>query len=157
MEAFVPKKRSGKKLATKFTEEEINSYLALHLKPRYHPCLKSLSIEFEADGMQSVAAIDFDRLGTTSNKFIAKIIGVMFSGMHTMTARGKILSGQGKGRFLLQQARFDGNALPNYLVNEIIAAVGLRQKPPFDPTQPSKLPHEIDRVEMQPGFMIAYQ
>jgi hypothetical protein len=157
LEDFVPKKKSGLKQTTQFSEDEVNSYLALNLKAEYHPCLKDLELTFQKNRMQMVATIDFDQLGSTSKSVLPNIIRLLFSGTHTVTAQGKLLSDQGKGRFQLERASFDNSVIPNYLVNEIIAAVGLRQKPPFNPIQYSELPHEIDSLDLQSGYIIVYQ
>lgn len=157
LEDFSIKRKSGQKQTTRFSEDEINSYLALDLSPKYHPCLKSLLMTFEESSMQGVAAIDFDRLGTTSSKFFPKIISLMFSGTHTITARGQLLSKNGNANFYLEQARFDNSSLPKSLVEEIISAVGRKQNPPFDPLQPSPMPYKIEKVDVHPGYIIVYQ
>lgn len=157
LEEFVPKKKSGAKQTTHFLEDEVNSYLALNLKSQYHPCLKNLELAFRKNRMQVVATIDFDRLSSSSRGVLSNIIGLMFSGIHTITAQGELLSTQGKARFQLERASFDGNTIPNYLVNEIITAVGLRQQPPFNPIQYSELPYEIDSLDLRSGYIIVYQ
>jgi hypothetical protein len=157
LEDFSVKRKSGQNQTTRFSEEEVNSYLALYLGPKYHPCLKSLLMTFEEDRLKCVAAIDFDRLGTASTKFFPKIIGFMFSGTHTITAHGRLLSKNGNANFQLEQANFDSNALPKFLVEEIITAVGRKQNPPFDPMQPAKMPYKIERVDVHPDYILVYQ
>jgi hypothetical protein len=107
--------------------------------------------------MRAIAAIDFDRLGSASNKLWPMLVGLVFSGVHTLTAEGRVLGQNGKAGFLLESARFDGRTLPKALVEEIISAVGRKQKPPFDPIQPSRMPYEINRIEMHPGYIIVFQ
>ncbi len=155
LDDFSVKRKAGQKQTTRFTEEEVNSYLALDVK--YHPCLKSLLMTFEENRMRAVAAIDFDRLGTTSSKFLPKLMSFMFSGTHTLTSVGQLLSKDGNASFYLEQARFDDSTLPRSLVEEIISAVGKKQNPPFDPLQPSRMPYKIERVDVHPGYIIVYQ
>jgi hypothetical protein len=81
----------------------------------------------------------------------------MFSGTHTLSVRGKLVSKGGKANFQLEQARFDSGTLPNSLVEEIIALVGRKQTPPFDPLQPSQLPYKIQRIDVHPGHALVYQ
>ncbi len=157
LEDFSIKQATGRKQTTRFTEEEINSYLALDLSQNYHPCLKSLLMTFEENRMQIVAAIDFDHLGKTSGTLLPKVLSWMFSGTHTLTAYGRLLSKDGNASFQLEQARFDNSALPRPLVEEIISAVGRKQNPPFDPLQPSKMPYEIRKVDVHPGYIMVYQ
>jgi len=157
LEDFVPRKKSGEHQSIQISENEANSYLERNLKSQFHPCLKNLELVFLKNRMQIAAIVDFDRLGTTSKHILPNIISLMFSGTHSIEAQGELISNQGKGRFQLESAHFDNNAIPNYLVNEIMTAVGLRQKPPFDPVQYSELPYEIDRLDLQSGYIIVYQ
>ncbi len=157
LEDFAALEGAERKQTTRFSEEEVNSYLARDLSSEYHPCLKSISTTFEKNRLQVVAAIDFDRLGTASTELFAKIVNLLFSGTHTITALGKLQSGNGKAYFDLERALFDNKALPNFLVEEILTAVGQKQDPPFNPIQPSELPYKIDRVDVHSGYIIVYQ
>jgi len=158
IEAFAAHRQAGQQQTTRFSEDEVNSYLALDLSKKYHPSLKSLTVTFEEDDrLQSVATIDFDRLGKTSTKFLSKLLSFMLSGVHTLTARGQIVSGKGKAHFQLEQARFDNSTLPRSLVEEIITAVGRKQNPPFDPLQPSDLFDGIQKVDVHKGYIVVYQ
>ncbi len=157
IEYFAAHHKSGQRQATQFTEAEVNSYLSLDLKSRYHPSLKDLVFKFEEDKLQAVAAIDFDRLGATSTKVLPKLLSFMLSGVHTLTARGQLVSGNGKAYFRLEQARFDTTTLPKALVEEIISAVGRKQNPPFDPLQPSSLFDNIEKVDVHAGFILVHQ
>jgi len=157
LENFAAHRKAGQTKTTQFSEDEVNSYLALDLSPKYHPCLKSLTVTFEEDRLQSVAAIDFDRLGTTSSKLLPKLLSFMLSGVHRLTAIGKLVSGNGKACFRLEQARFDSSTLPKALVEEIITSVGRKQNPPFDPLQPSELFDGIQKVDVHAGYILVYQ
>ncbi len=151
---------SGKSLKNepiRFSQNEVNSYLALELSSNYHPCLKNLAIAFEEDNLQGMAVIDFDRLEASSSKILPKLLSFMFSGIHALSARGKLVSKGGKANFQLEQARFDSSTLPNSLVAEIITLVGRKQNPPFDPLQPSQLPYKIQRIDVHAGYALVCQ
>jgi hypothetical protein len=157
LEAFPGKHVSGETQTTKLSESEINSYLALDLGARYHPCLKSLVMGFEENRLKATATIDFDLLGMASSKILPKLISLLFSGVHTIAADGQLVTNDGKAHFKMNQALFDGSALPKPLIEGIISAVGRKQNPPFDPLQPSKMPYEINKVDVHPGYIIVYQ
>jgi hypothetical protein len=114
-------------------------------------------MSFEEARLQGVAAIDFDRLGGSSSKLMPKLLGMIFSGTHVLSARGELISRDGKGRFRLERASFDDSTLPRYLIEHIITLVGKKQNPPFDPLQLSALPYGIERVDVHPGYLIVYQ
>lgn len=147
----------GKGNVTRFSEQEINSYLALDLSPKYGRSLKSLAFALYESDLQGSAVIDFDQLKGNSNKISARLLSGMFSGTHNLTVRGKVVTNQGKANFELEEARFDDSSLPNFLVSEIITAVGRKQKPPFDPMQPSQMPYHIQKVDFHKGYILVYQ
>lgn len=157
LQAFADSHKPGQTQTTKFTEEEINSYLALEISSKYHPCLKSLVLSFKEKKLKVVSAIDFDRLGRSSTKILPKLMSFLFSGIHTLDADGQVISGDGKGSFKLEKATFDRGELPRSLVESIISAVGRKQTPPFDPMQPTAMPYEIRKVDMHSGYIIVYQ
>ncbi len=157
LESFDAAHKAGTHQTTQFTDTEWNSYLAIVLKPNYHPCLKEIRLRFEEGRLQAVATIDFDSLSFSSTSSINSILRAMLTGTHTMTIHGRLISDAGKANFQLEEARFDSITLPNLLVTEIIGAVGRRQNPPFDPTQPNNLPYHISRVEVHAGYITVNQ
>jgi len=157
LEDYSTHSKIGRVQTTQFSEEEINSYFELDLSPKYHPCLKSVTFKLEEDRLQGAVVIDFDKLGKTSTRLFPKLLSFMLSGVHTIMARGQLVSGNGKASFRLEQARFDNSTLPKALVEEIISAVGRKQKPPFDPLQPSQLFYDIQKIDVHPGYVVVYQ
>jgi hypothetical protein len=158
LEDFVANGKAGQKKTTRFSEEEINSYLALNASSNYHPSLKSLAVLlFEGEKLEGVAVVDFDRLGSGSSGILPEVLSILFSGKHTLAVRGKLISGDGKGCFELEEAQFDGRELSRFLVEQIITAIGRRQKPPFDPLQPSELPYKIQRAEVHEDYLLVHQ
>lgn len=155
--AFPEKRKPGQRLTTKFSQTEINSYLALDLSSQYHPCLKSLILVFEENRLKATATIDIDSLGASSQGLLPKLLSLMLSGIHTLAADGKLVTEDGKAYFKMEQALFDGTALPKLLIERIISTVGQRQSPPFDPLQPSEMPYEINKVDVKSGYIIVVQ
>jgi hypothetical protein len=92
-----------------------------------------------------------------STKMLTRLVANLFSGMHSLSMSGKLAARGGMANFILDVARFDDTALPNFLVEEIISAVGRKQKPPFDPMQPSRMPYAIDRVEVHREYILVCQ
>jgi hypothetical protein len=157
LEKVAAAKDAGKHQTLRFTEAEINSYLAIELSPKYHPSLKSLLVRFAEPALVGTAVVDFDQLNMNSTRMVTRVLARLLSGAHTLTIRGKLASSDGKGHFVLDESLFDSTALPSILVEEIISAVGRKQKPPFDPMTPSTLPYRIQRVEVHRGYIDVYQ
>jgi hypothetical protein len=156
MEAWAAQPEPKQHQTTRISEEEINSYLALELKAKFHPCLTSLQLTLGEKHLSGTAGIDFDNLGMSA-KGVAKLLAGLLSGKHKLSVAGVLVTEAGKGSFQLEEARFDGTLLPNFMVSEIITAVGRKQRPPFDPLQPSQMIYAIDRVDVHAGYFIVYQ
>lgn len=157
LEVFAAAGEEGRTQATRFTQDEINSYLALEASAHYHPSLKRVTFAFEESRLRCVADIDFDQLRLDSTQLVTQLLARMFSGVHQLSLYGTLWAQEGKARFQLLDARFDSTSLPNLLVEEIISAVGRRQQPPFDPMQPSQMPYRIRRVELHLSWIMVYQ
>jgi hypothetical protein len=157
LEAYDAASNPSIRQTTRFSEAEWNSYLAITLKPNYHPSLKDLILKFEEGHLQAVATIDFNHLNFNSTQFLNGLVRSLLTGVHALTVRGSLISDAGKANFQLDEARFDTITLPNLLVVEIMGAVGRRQDPPFDPTQPNNLPFHILKAEAHKGYVVIYQ
>ena len=153
--AGAPAPRTRQK--TRFTRQEVNSYLALELRSKYHPSLQNLELYFEEDKLKALALVDFDKLSMNSTGILARLAAKFFSGVHSLSVMGKLAARDGKANFVLEEARFDSSVLPNFLVEEVITAVGRRQKPPFDPMQPSRMPYAVDRVDVHRDYILVSQ
>ncbi len=114
-------------------------------------------MQFQESKLKADAVLDFDNLSKNSTKTFARLVAKLFTGTHNLSVNGKLVASEGKASFVLDEARFDGSSLPNFLVEQIITAVGQKQKPPFDPLQPSKMPYAIDRVEVHTDQIIVFQ
>jgi hypothetical protein len=158
MQDFETDSGSGRRTqTTSLSELEINSYLALDLSAQYHPSLKKLEVKLEQGKVTGTATVDFDQLGMGARGMLGKLVASLFSGVHHLKVRGPVKASGGKASFVLEEARFDDTTLPNFLVEEVITAVGRKQKPPFDPMKPSQMPYGIDRAEIRPGLLLLYQ
>jgi hypothetical protein len=142
---------------TRISEVELNSFMAYQLSSKYHPSLKSLTVRFRPAQLQCVAELDFDQLGMSSKKSMTTMLASLFSGTHNLAVSGKLVADAGQAHFELERALFDDVSLPNLLVGEIISTVGKRQKPPFDPMQPTGMPYGIRKVDVGQSFIVIYQ
>lgn len=157
LESYDAGARPARNQTTHFSEAEWNSYLALVLSANYHPCLRDMRLKFDEGRVRAEATIDFNKLNFNSTQMLNNLVRTMLTGVHSLAVAGSLNSGGGKASFQLAEARFDSLTLPNMLVAEILSAVGRKQQPPFDPTQPNDLPYHIQRVEVRTGSVVVYQ
>ena len=153
----IPQEEPFRERSTRITEEEVNSYLSLDLDSKYQSCLRTLRFTFQQDVLESLASVDFDCVKEVSPKSLPKYISLIFSGIHVITGRGKIISDDGEGRVELEQILFDGKRVPNFLIEEAVEAVCEAQDLSYNPLQPSRLPYSIKRITVHPGYIMVYQ
>lgn len=142
---------------TQFTDDEVNSYLALETSASYHPSLKSLWFTFQESTLGCAASIDFDQIQLSSSQVLNQLLYSMFSGVHLLSLSGTLVAQEGQAYFRLAGASFDGTKLPNALVEQIITIVGRSQRPPFDPLKPSEMPYGIKKVEVHTRSITVFQ
>jgi hypothetical protein len=157
IEDFDAQKSTDTSQTIQFSEVEFNSYILLDAASKYRSCLKSFKLDFMEDVLGGTALVDFDCLKETSSKPLPPLIARLFTGTHTITVRGTLATEDWKGSIRLLEAGLDDNTLPNILVEELISAICERQEPPFDPLQPTPLPHGIRKVTVRPGRVTVYQ
>jgi len=157
IEEFDSKPNSQKEKTTQFSQDEINSFIALELRSNFSGSLKNLQIRFNEDNLQVDAVVDLDSFGAASARLSEKLLAAVMSGVHPLRATGSLHAKDGKAYFEFTEAYFDDHILPKFLVEEIISGVGRRQKPPFDPLQPFQIPYHIKSVDVKPGMIIIYQ
>jgi hypothetical protein len=157
VEEFKNNTGSPKKKTTQFSEDEINSYIMLELRQNFSRSLKELQMQFNVDSIQIAADIDFDAFGDKSVGLPEKLLAAAMSGIHTLTAAGQLHANDGEVYFELSEVQIDEHIVPKFLAEEIISGVARRQKPPFDPLQPSQMPYHIKSVEVRKGMIIIYQ
>lgn len=154
---FAQQSDPSKEKTTRFTEEEINACLAPDTESKYRSCLKNFRVSLREDVVEGVASVDFSCLKQASAEFLPEPIWGLFSGTHVLTARGTITSADGEASLRLEAARFDGVALPGFLVEKAITAMCMRRDPPFDPLKSSALPYSIRKVKIHPGYLLVFQ
>ena len=157
METYAAGQETVEEKTTRFTEEEINSYLSLHGDSKYRSCIKYFRITLEQEFLVGTASVNFDCLQEKSPGSISGLITGLFSGTHTLTARGSIHNEDGKGNFQLEEARFDAVALPGFLVEQMITSICMRLDPPFDPMEPSPFPLKIRSIHINNGQIMVRQ
>ena len=157
IEEFDRKPNSQKEKTTQFSQDEINSFIALELQSNFSRSLKRLQIRFNEDSLQIDAVVDLDSFGAASARLSEKLLAAVIRGIHSLSATGFLHAKDGKAYFELTEAYVDDHILPKFLVEEIISGVARRQKPPFDPLQPSQMPYHIKSVDLKAGMVIIYQ
>jgi hypothetical protein len=130
-------------------ESDLNAFLKAKLKERGRRDVESLVVKMSQTTFVTSLTIDFDYDEMRSDSVGAKIFKALLSGKQTIEVEGRLTTEKGKGTYTVERANMNGIPLPPPLVNSILSALGRRQDPPFDPTEPFDLPYGIQTIEVQ--------
>jgi hypothetical protein len=140
---------------TRFSEEEVNSYLYYDMAPEFPAGLEQVTVRFTPSHIQGSAEVDFDKAGAARRRgappAIPPMMEYLLRGRHTLTVEGGFSAIGGIGRFDLERVILDGVEIPRPLVDYLIDAYIRPRHPNFDPERPFHLPYSIDRVQVERG------
>jgi hypothetical protein len=127
-------------------ESDLNAYLAAKIKERERRDVESLTVEMKDGLFTTNLLIDFDEIEIQGDSMTKTFFKAILRGKQTIVVDGRLKTDKGKGTYHVEQASINGVPLPPSLVNAILSAVGRRQDPPFDPSQPFDLPYAIKTI-----------
>jgi hypothetical protein len=130
------------------TESDLNAYLAAKIKERERRDVETLVVEMKDGVFTTNLLIDFDQVEIQGDSVSKTFFKAILRGKQTIVVDGRLRTDNGKGTYHVEQASINGVPLPPSLVNAILSAVGKRQDPPFDPTQPFDLPYSIKTIKV---------
>ena len=140
---------------TRFSEEEVNSYLHYDLSADFPPGLEGVSVRFTPSRIQGTAEVDFDkasaaRRGRSTGGF-PPMMDYLLRGRHTLTVEGGFSAIGGMGHFDLESVALDGMTIPQPLVDVLIDTYIKPRHPRFNLHRPFRLPYSIDRIQVERG------
>jgi hypothetical protein len=140
---------------TRFSEEEVNSYLHYEMAPQYPPGLERISARLTPSHIQGSAEVDFDKAAAARRRGaptgFPPMMDYLLRGRHTLMVEGGFSAIDGVGRFDLERVTLDGVEIPRTLIDFLIDTYIRPRHPGFDPARPFLLPYSIDRVQVGRG------
>jgi hypothetical protein len=147
-------------LSTVVHEREVNAYVWTYLMGDLPPGVTSPRVEIVGDSvLRGSVVLDMDayRASRPPSQGIDPL--ALLSGRLTARVRGRLLTGDGVGRFELEQADLAGIPLPAVLVQQLLSHYsrtpdqpdGIRLDEPFD------LPVSIREIRVQPREAVVVQ
>jgi len=133
-------------------ESDLNAYLASEIRKRERKDVEHLSVKMKDENrFLTSLTVNLDQVDIKTDSMTRKLFRALLRGTQTIEMDGKLTTDKGKGTYEVESATMNGLPLPATLVNEIIAAVGKQQDPPFDPTEPFELPYKIQSITVSSG------
>lgn len=156
LEEMEARHREGK-VPTKsylLSEEEINAYLEVKLRERERKEVEAFTVRLKQQSFVAVMKINMDEVQLKADSMTVQLFKALLSGHPTLEVEGRLQVKNGKGTYSVERARLNDIPVPAPLVNLILSAVGKKQNPPFDPTEPFEMPYGITSVDTAPGRVV---
>ena len=153
-----PSISSSRSITTRFTEQEVNSYIHYDLASEYPPGISKVNLNFVPGSISGSADVDFDKLksarssGTGGGEGLG-MLSYLFRGVHTINCEGAFSAVNGLGRFSLGEVSIDGLVLPRPLVDFLVASYLKPRFPALNLDHPFRLPDSIDAAEVGQGSL----
>jgi len=139
--------------STVVSDAEINAYLRYHAQEQIPVGIVDPILNAHGDGIVSGRAIvDLDAVRKQRQRGWLDPMGYL-TGRMPLTARGRLTTQNGMGRFLLESAEISGVTVPKTLVQELLS---FYSRTPEDPDginmdDPFELPAQIREIRVAPG------
>lgn len=134
-------------------QDDLNLYLRDLLAVRAPEGIKGIEVGLEEERLATVLDIDMDEIELSPGP-AAGLVQLLLRGRQRLSLKGILTAKDGMGTFEVTEARINAVSLPPALVRALLSAVGKKQHPPFDPTQPFELPYGIRALDLLSGKAI---
>lgn len=142
-----------KPLTTQVTDVEVNSYLRYHAEDQIPAGVVDPLIFADGDGVVSGRAmVDLDAVRKQKQRGWLDPLGYL-TGRMPITARGRLTTENGTGRFYLESATISGVNVPKTVIQELLS---FYSRTPEDPDginmdEPFELPSQIREIRVARG------
>lgn len=154
-----PRGRSRAAQNTQVSDAEVNSYLRYHAQDQIPVGVVDPMIFAHGDGLVSGRAIvDLDAVRKQKQRGWLDPMGYL-TGRLPLTARGRLTTQNGVGRFVLETAEISGVTVPKTVIQELLS---FYSRTPEDPDginmdDPFELPAQIREIRVAPGVATIVQ
>ena len=140
-------------VTTQFTDAELNAYLRFNLKDQIPVGIVDPSLQALGDGRVSGRAIvDLDAVRKQKQRGWLDPMGYL-TGRLPLTARGRLTTQDGMGRFQLEGAEINGVTVPKVFVQELLSFYSRTAEDPdgINMDDPFELPSQIREIRVASG------
>lgn len=144
---------------TEFSNDELNAYLQITLKPQFPAGVTEPSVTMVGKGrLAGRAIVDLDAIRKQGSGGWLDPTSYL-SGRLPVTATGTLRTGDGMGQFDLESAEVSGVPVPKSLLQEIVSYYTKSTEMPNGVSLDQKFPLtcEIDRIDIDAGKAIVHQ
>lgn len=149
----VPRAKARPPQNTQVTDAELNSYLKFHAQEQIPVGVVDPMIFSHGDGIVSGRAIvDLDAVRKQKQRGWLDPMGYL-TGRLPLTARGRLTTQNGVGRFMLESAEISGVTVPKTMIQELLSYYSRTPEDPdgINMDDPFALPAQIQEIRVAPG------
>ena len=139
--------------STQVTDAELNAYLRFHMKDEIPTGIVDPSLQALGDGrVGGRAIVDLDAVRKQQKRGWLDPMGYL-SGKLPITARGRLVTQDGIGRFQLEGAEISGVNVPKVFVQELLSFYSRTPEKPegINMDDPFPLPAQIREIKVATG------
>ena len=144
---------------TPLTDTEVNAFLRHHAKSQIPVGIAEPTLNALGEGRVGGAAlVDLDAVRTQKQRGWMDPLGYL-TGKLPLTARGRLFTQNGIGRFELEGAEISGISVPKSVLQELLAYYSRSPEKPagIDMDDPFELPSRIKEIQVGKGEAVVVQ
>ncbi len=144
--------QAPQKVSFALTDAEVNEYLrhASRVNPR--PGLDSMRVQFyPSNYVATLVTIDFDAVEKFRPGTVPMLLRPILNGKRAVQVDVRLQPANGATTFTVEKASFESVRIPAFVVEQMIAVVGSRQKEKYDTTKPVPLPFGLRTISTDLG------
>lgn len=148
-----PAGRARAAQSTQVTDAEVNSYLRFHAQDQIPVGVTEPLLNAHGDGKVSGSAVvDLDAVRKQKQRGWLDPMGYL-TGRLPLTARGRLTTKDGMGRFELESAEISGVTVPKTLLQELLTYYSRTAEKPngINMDEPFELPSQIREIRVAAG------
>lgn len=141
------------------SEQEANAYLKFHGREFLPPGVYRPEVYIHPSDVSGAADVDFNELnnsGPKTDDWGARVLAMVFHGRQRVSAKGKVITGNGQGKVTVQDVTVGNVAVPDWLVSLLVQTY-VEKRYKLDLSKPSALPDHVTRVDLGSGHATFYR
>jgi hypothetical protein len=140
--------------AVELSQAELNSYIQYDYAKEIPEGIRNLEVTLIKDYGIAEALVDFERLSAVRSSPLATFGASLFRGERKMRARCRFVSADGQGKVEVESVELDGQPLPDFLVEFLVASTVQKHLEDFEVGQPFSLENNLRQIRLEPANVV---
>jgi hypothetical protein len=140
--------------AVELSQAELNSYIQYDYAKEIPEGIRNLEVTLIKDYGIAEALVDFERLSAVKSSPLATFGAKLFRGERKMRARCRFVSADGQGKVEVESVELDGQPLPDFLVEFLVASTVQKHLEDFEVGQPFSLENNLRQIRLEPANVV---